>query len=124
MFLTPSELQYMQDTQEAAMPDTCTLRTVSYPSDGSGGWTEGTSASDLTNVPCRISYNGGSRLVEALKITPERDYIASFPVRFVVKPGMQVIHSGVTFNVISTNEGASWTTVRRATLRRAEVEGT
>lgn len=116
MLLLPSDLTFLRAAQAKAMPDVCTLRTVTQSSDGSGGWTEGTS--DAANVPCRLTYTGGNRLIEALQATTERDYILTIPTTYTVSPGMRVVKGGDTFNVVSVNDPASWQTAKRATLRR------
>ena len=105
------------------MPDTCTLRTVTLTSDGSGGWTEGTS--DETLVPCRLMQVSlqslGIEQVNAGRAVPTRAYMLTVPFAYTLTPQMRVVKDGVTFEVTSVNQSLSWSTARRAVVERVET---
>ncbi len=115
---TGSDLNYITSMQGELMPDLCTLRAVTNTSDGSGGWTEGTS--DTANVPCRLMMNSGSESVRANQVTAERSYILTIPKTYTITPRTRVIKAGVTYEVVSVNDGSSYVTALRATCVRVE----
>lgn len=122
MFLSSADVAHMSRMQAHLLPDTCTLRTVTQTSDGSGGWTEGTS--DVTAVPCRLMVNAvyaGREVIQADQVRPERTYILTIPETYTLTPKMRIVKAGVTYEVISVNEGASYGTALRATLTRVEA---
>lgn len=104
------------------MPDTCTLRTVTFASDGSGGWTEGTS--DASDVPCRLmqvsSQSIGIEQINGGRIARTRSYMLTVPYSYTLTPKMRAIKDGVTFEVTSVNQSLSWHTARRAVVERVE----
>jgi SPP1 family predicted phage head-tail adaptor len=114
--LTDAELAHLRMVQEGAMPDTCTLRSVTVTNDGSGGWCEGTS--DVAEVPCRFSFQSGSERIAGQQQAGERTYVISVPVRYALTPKMRVIKDGSTYEVVAVNENASLMTTKRATLMR------
>ena len=123
MLLSDADLERMRTFQEGAMPDTCTLRTVTLTSDGSGGWTEGTS--DQLVVPCRLREQGmrstGVEQINGERVVPTRAYILTVPSTYTITPQMRVISGGVTFEVTSVNQGTSWNTATRAVCERVEA---
>ena len=119
MFLSNADVAHMAAMQAHLLPDTCTLRTVTQTSDGSGGWTEGTS--DVTAVPCRLMVNAGREVIQADQVRPERTYTLTIPETYTLTPKMRIVQAGVTYEVISVNEGASYGTALRATLTRVEA---
>ncbi len=116
---TGSDMNYITFMQGELMPDLCTLRTVTNTSDGSGGWTEGTS--DTANVPCRLMMSSGRESVQANQVTAERSYVLTIPKTYTITPRTRVIKAGVTYEVVSVNDGASFTTALRATMTRVET---
>lgn len=116
--ITGSDLSYIKYMQGELMPDTCSLRTVTLSSDGSGGWTEGTS--DTANVPCRLMMSSGRESVQASQVTAERSYILTIPSTYTLTPRMRVVKAGVAYEIISVNDGASFVTALRATCVRVE----
>lgn len=122
-FVTGVDLVLIKAWQIIAMPDTCTLRTVTLTSDGSGGWTEGTS--DQLVVPCRLREQGarsiGIEQINGERAIPTRTYILTVPSTYAITPQMRVIKGGVTFEVTSVNQGTSWNTATRAVCERVEA---
>ena len=122
MLLSDADLERMRTFQEGAMPDTCTLRTVTLTSDGSGGWTEGTE--DTANVPCRLMQVSNARGIEdvnAGRVVPTRSYMLTVPITYTLTPQMRVVKDGATFEITSVNQSLSWSTARRAFVERVET---
>lgn len=117
--LTGLDTAYIKAQQSLGMPDTCTLRTVTLTSDGSGGWTEGTS--DQASVPCRLMYQTGNEGIRANMMVSERSYILTIPSTYTLTPATRVIKGGVTYEVDSVNQSQSWQTATRAMLKRVEA---
>lgn len=110
------ELDDLQDDLTAALlPDTCTILSVTYASDGQGGQTEtwGTAAA---SVACRkdpMPMRSGEGLSGAA-IQPFHAWVFTLPADTTITAANRIVHGGATYNVTSVDGGKSWEACVRA----------
>jgi len=118
MTLTAADIAAMQVTQEAALPDTCSVLTRGTTRDTTGAPKE-TFTATYTGVPCRLAARSGSERISADRKTEFAVYTLSVPYDQALDETMQVLSSdGVTFRVVFVDSGKSWSTVKRADVER------
>ena len=117
--LSAEELRQMRDDIEDLMPDTCSILSVAYTSDGQGGLAEtwGT-ATGGTAVSCRIDFASGKEALTSGAIQPFTRAMLSVPYDTSLTTDNRVAWGSYTFNVVSVNLGQSWNLVRRAVLEQ------
>ena len=117
--LSAEELRQMRDDIEDLMPDTCSILSVAYTSDGQGGLAEtwGT-ATGGTAVSCRIDFASGKEALASVAIQPFTRAMLSVPYDTNLTTDNRVVWGSYTFNVVSVNLGQSWNVVRRAVLEQ------
>lgn len=114
---TAAELADLRAEQAAAMPDTCTLVTVTPGADdGGGGFGAPTTAT--ASAACRVGQPTGDELVIASRLGQRVDVAITLPHDAAITTGGQIIAGGVTYEVLSTNAGGSWNTATRCLCRR------
>ena len=115
--LSADELNQMRDDIEELLPDTCSILSMSYVSDGQGGLVEtwGT-ATGGTAVSCRIDFNSGSEILASEAVQPFSRAMLSVPYDTTITTANRVLWGSYTFNVVAVNLNQSWNVVRRAVL--------
>jgi len=112
--LSASDLAAMREAQDAALPDTCTIRRKTLVSDGMGGYTE--TWSDLaTGVKCRIAtsrYRPEEAAI-AEKFTGRTLWMLTLPAGTDVTNEDRVVLSGTTYEVVGVLSAGSWEMCRR-----------
>lgn len=116
--LTSSDLEWMRDTLEQIMPDTCVILAPALASDGQGGQTItwGTAATKR----CRIDP-GRKEMYERVTgaaLQPYSWWQLTLPHDTVIEETYRVIVNGETYNVVNSDDDKSW----QATLRVAVMK--
>jgi hypothetical protein len=117
--LTNFELQFMRDSIEMLMPDTCTiLSPIDTPNDEGGIiQTWGTVAA---NVPCRLDMKSGSLPVTGGAVQLFTSYMLSIPYDQTIDEVDNVVINSIQYAVTSLNSEQSWRAVKRVTLEVVE----
>lgn len=110
--LTDAELAAMQEMQETALPDTCTISRATLTTDNAGGAT--LSWADVaTDVPCRAGPPSSRwERIAAEKVQAVNVQIFTLPHDTDVRPADRIVWSGETFEV-QPGEVGSWPTALR-----------
>lgn len=117
--LTNAELQYMRESIEQLMPDTCTIiNPVNTPNDEGGLiQTWGTVAA---NVPCRLDMKSSSEPAIGGAVQIFTGYMLSIPYDQTIDEVDNVVINSIQYAVTSINSEQSWRAVKRVTLEVAE----
>jgi hypothetical protein len=113
-----SELAAMRAEINRLLPDTCQIVTITHTSDGAGGFTDtyGTASA----IACRLDYMSGSEGVaenlSAGAVQPFGRYMLTLSSSAVILTENQVMHGGLTYNVMAVNTDSSWMGSKRAVL--------
>jgi hypothetical protein len=112
--LTDAELTELRAVAEEAMPDTCTIRTPTETN--TKGSVATTYASTYTNVPCRLMpvRERDREYVTGEKVTKVASYVLTVPWDQAIEAGYQVVHGGVTYEVLGVHPRHSYRTANRA----------
>jgi len=104
--LTDAEIASMQETCEAAFPDSVTVQRLTWTADGIGG--RSVSATATSSLTCRVAEpTGRDRLrAEALQLVIERRL--DFPFDGDLLQGDRVVWSGKTYEVVFVSKDRSW----------------
>lgn len=116
--LIPASLieQLRVSVDEASMPDTCTITTVTYGDDGGGGQTESTST---TTSKCTLVPRSGKEL-SGDQLREQGEYKLFVPIATVIGKDSRVTHqSGRVFQVVFTPPLTNYSTSREVGLRDA-----
>ena len=113
MTLPNAELSAMQSDIQQLMPDTCAILSVTYTSDGTGGWTESWGTT-TASVACSLNQLSGTEALAAGAVEPYSRCNLILPTSATITPTNRVLHNGVTYNVISVDTDNSWPICRRA----------
>ena len=119
--LSTLELSQLRADQADYWPDTCTIQTVSYASDGMGGQTE-TWANTHTSVNCRLMPQRSARGEQAQgdQVQAETSWVLTVAQDQTIDETMRVVHSSETYEIVSLADTHSWKTAKRAFLRRLD----
>lgn len=118
--LSADELAGMRDDAETLLlTQTCTIQTVSRASDGMGGFTE-TWNNTHTNVPCRLSPQGGSGRVQGDQFTVVTGWVLDVAYDQAIAAGNRVVLGGDTFDVLEVRDDHTDRIVRRAAIKRLD----
>ena len=120
--LTDNELKQIRtDIETQTMPDTCTILSGTAVADGMGGETVawGTISTDVPfRLDARSGYvQGGAEQMSGAALRPFHEFIGTLPNSYTVTTEQRIIHSGVTYTVMSVNAG-SWLACKRLILER------
>ena len=116
-WLSTDELAQMRDDILNLLPDTCTILSVGYTSDGEGGMSE-TWGTATANVACRIDYRSGRENVAGGAWMPYSKAVLTLPFDTVLETTSRILSDGRTYAVLSANAGQSWIVSVRAELER------
>ena len=119
---TPSNKELEQirsDLEAVALPDTCSILSVTRTPDGQGGFTE-TWAATQTNVPCRLDGKlGGERnLVIGEGVREYHRWTLTVPYDTTITPSNRIEHNSQTYRITNVRDHTSWEIHRRAELER------
>ena len=117
--LTSAELQFMRESIEQLLPDTCTI--LNNPVDVSneeGGVvrTWGT----VVNVPCRLDMKSSSEPTIGGAVQMFTGYMLSLPYDQTIDEVDEVVINSIQYAVTSINSEQSWRAVKRVTLEVTE----
>jgi len=116
--LTAAEIAAMQDTQNAALPDTCTIKQRTFTADTVGGRTEG-EITRATNVACRLGpYRAPSEGVVAEQLAGHEAFVLTLAAGQVIEVTDQVIISSDSYEVVGIESAGAWETARRVIVAR------
>ena len=108
------ELTAMQAEIAKLLPDTCSILTITHTSNGAGGWTD--TFGTVTGIACRLDMLQGNEAIAAGAVQPFSRWMLTISSSGTILPANQVVHGGITYNVISVNSDASWLACKRAVL--------
>jgi len=104
------------NVDEASMPDTCTITTVTYADDGGGGQTESTTT---TTSKCTLVPRSG-REVSGDQLREQGEYRLFVPIAVAIANNARVTHqSGKVYQVVFTPPLTNYSTSREVGLRDA-----
>jgi len=109
--LSSNQIEVMRETQEAALPQTCTRRRAVLIRDGRGGHTEGTS--EEAEYVCRVAPTKGREIEIASRITSELTLTVTLPHDADVQPRDRLVIGDRELNVVAVLSGGTWTTALR-----------
>ncbi len=119
--LSAAELAQMRTDLEAyALPDTCTILSVTQTPDNEGGMTESWGTA-TASVACRLDARGGGRADVATSLTPYSSWMLTLPQSATIVAGNRVVHGGYTYAVMAVGDDPSWPVCLRATLERVDA---
>lgn len=116
--LGTADLDWMRDTLEQLMPDTCVILSPTNTSDGQGGWT--TTWGTAAQKRCRIDP-GRKEMYERVTgaaLQPYSWWWLTLPHDTVIDETYRVVVNGDTYNVVNHDDNKSW----QATLRVAVMK--
>ena len=113
--LSASQLSRMRDTQEDALPDTCTIQAPTVSKDAIGQPTKSWAARG-TGIECRMSPREVRELVLGSRDTPVGEWVLTVAYDQTVETGDRVIYDSRTFEVVGVEKNESWELVTRAGL--------
>lgn len=116
-WLTDNELAQMRADIANLLPDTCSILSVAYTSDGEGGWSEAWGTA-TASVACRIDFKMGREVVVGGAVQPFTRVILSLPYNTALSTNDRILSGGNTYAVKSVNNGQSWIVAVRAELER------
>lgn len=101
------------DLEAELLPDTCTILSVTYASDGQGGQTAtwGTAAA---SVACRLDALRGYEGQAGAAVQPFHAWVFTLPADTTITTANRIVHSGATYNVTAVDGGKSWEACVRA----------
>jgi len=118
--LTAAEITAMQDTQNAALPDTCTIKTRTLTPDGLGGYAE-TWTDRASNVACRLTPMADpTEAVVADRFRGRALWILTLPSGQVITHEDRVVVGSDTYEVAGVREGGNWRTATRVIVARCD----
>ena len=118
--LDDKDLAYMRECLEEFLPDTCTILSPTETPDGMGG-VDATWGTSSANVACRLDHKktlSQDEIVTGASLRPFTSYILSVPYDTTITTDYRVVHSSITYNVVTVNTDQSWKSVTRCTLER------
>jgi hypothetical protein len=118
--ISGSELAEIREAIETdLLPDTCSILSVTEVNNGMGGVTE-TWGTASANVACRLDMktgvDAGRERVIGGAIQPYTMYMMSLPYDVTIASTNRILHSAITYAVVSINRNQSWIGVTRVEL--------
>jgi head-tail adaptor len=115
--LTSSELEYMRDSLEDLLPDTCNILSSTFASDGAGGMTE-TWGTVGAAIACRLDAIKGNESIQGARLAPQHAYVLTLAHDTTIDTESRVEVGSHTFTVVSVDEEKSWSGCTRVYLER------
>jgi len=110
--LTATEIAAMRETQEQALPDTCTRNRYPLTSNHAGGYTKGAAGSIV--LPCRVSSRGlPDEYLRQSAATSRHLMMVTVPHGSDVRHTDELVCDGVTYRVIGFASAGMWETALR-----------
>ncbi len=119
--LPADELAAVRAEAERALPDTCTIQTLTQTN--TKGSISKSYADTYTDVPCRLAAVQIDAKDQAIGtvLSAVTDFVLTVPYDQAVGHTDRVVHEGVTYEVVSVmNDQGSYRTARRARVRRVQ----
>ena len=122
--LSAAELKDICDAiDDYLLPDTCTLGTTIWTSDGEAGHSK-SRGTVVTDVPCRLDSKVSSIEIKGIEklaagqIMPFHTYILTLPGTAVIDESYWVLKGSDYYQVRSVDTNKSWRASRRAFVER------
>jgi len=115
--LSSAELNAMRNVADDFFPDTCTIQTVTRTAGATGGITESW-ANTYTSVKCRLDPRGGAEGVSSDAVEAIGTWTLNIPYDQAISVEDRVVHTSKTYEVTAVWDTHSYSTIRRATLKR------
>lgn len=118
--LSSADLQYMRDTSEELLPDTCTILSPTNAPDGYGG-VEQTWGTVSAAVACRLDHRktlSQDETIAGAAIQPFSSYMLTIPYDETIEEKYRIVHNSVTYNVVTVNTGQSWKAIKRCSVEK------
>lgn len=117
MLLSSDDLEYMRDTQETALPGTVVIQRVTLVPDGMGGSYETwAGAGTVIGRIMQRESRGGGEMVGGAQVHSHTSWWASLPFGTDVVASDRLVYNDRSWEVISVNNDAMWSTAIRAEL--------
>jgi head-tail adaptor len=115
--LRTGDLSRMRTVAGSALPDTGTIHSQAYVSDGGGGGTVTWTAAGT--VPCRVAplMTGGVEQVTGGRISPTADTVITLRHDATITPSSRLVANGGTYNVEHVRD-RSWELTTRVEARK------
>ncbi len=110
-------LAAMRDAIGQLLPDTCRIITITHAADGQGGMTD--TRGTASSIDCRLDVISGREQIAGGALQPFTSYVLSVPYDTEITTLQEVLHSSITYSVVSVNTSASWNAVKRVQLEKA-----
>jgi hypothetical protein len=118
--ISAAELSAMRTIADDFFPDTCTIQTKTETIGATGGVSHSW-ANTYTGVACRLDPQGfGGEDVNRASLEGESDFILNIPYDQAIAIEDRIVHSSKTYEVTSVWDTHSYSTIRRAELRRVD----
>lgn len=123
MLLSNSDIAWMRDTQEMALPGTVVIERVTLTVDGMGGFYEAWAAvgTAIGRIYPRTQTKAGET-VEGAQLLSMTTWYGTLPVGTDVTAKDRLLYSGRTWEVIRVNNDEMWKTVVRCELESHNEE--
>ena len=116
-YLTAAELAQIQTDILGALPDTCSILSVTSTPDGYGGQTD-TWSIMTANVACRVSPVRGQEIQAGVAQEMFYRFIVTLPVGTVVNHADRIRVGTQDYDVVSVDTGKSWSTCVRVEVEK------
>jgi head-tail adaptor len=121
--LRSSDLAWMQDTQERAMPGTVVIERYALTSDGMGGKTEAWSAvGTVTGRIYPVIRRAAAEAVRGAQVVSETAWFATLPVGTVVDARDRLVYESRSWEVVAVNNDSMYQTAVRCELKSHNEE--
>lgn len=120
--LSASDLTFMQDTQELAMPGTVVIERWTMVPDGMGGSLESWNAVGTVIGRIYPQRTQGNELVGGAQVQSEIKWWGTLPYDTVVYAQDRLVYSGRSWEVLRVNNDEMWMTAIRCELESENEE--
>lgn len=119
--ISTKELTKMRAIADDFLPDTCTIATQTQTVDALGGVSI-SYANTYTLVKCRLDPIGesGSERISAAEFAAGSQWMLNIPYDQAITVKDQITHSSKTYEVVRVWDTHSYSTIRRASLKRID----
>ena len=121
--LRSSDLAWMRDAQERAMPGSVVIERYALTSDGMGGYSEAwTAAGTVTGRIYPVQRRGAMESVRGAQVTSETVWFATLPVGTVVDARDRLVYESRSWEIATVNNDEMWQTAVRCELKAHNEE--
>lgn len=115
--LSKNELDFMRQTVDSLLPDTCSILEATYVDDGQGSAVATWSVSQY-HVPCRLDIKSGSQMLASGELKSYTEAMLTLSHDITVTTANRILHGGYTYTIQSVNIDQSWQAAKRLQLER------